>query len=130
MSRLRPSILLLGLTLGIFALGPAMAYEYGWIVARSGPRANEALSTPASRSATVGVWMNIASASGVRTGAGAGPWLNLVSQSLRKPQPSASPALKGGEKSAPVARPVAPPAASPPASAAGAGAKGSTQSRP
>lgn len=119
-------LLTLGLLLGGFALGPALAYEYGWIVTRSGPRASDALVAPASRSATVGIWMSIASASGVRTGAGAGPWLNLIVNSQRQPTPSPSAPLKNDGSN----RPPLPPAASPDGSAAGDGAKAAPQSRP
>lgn len=118
--------LALGFVLGGFALGPALAYEYGWIVMRSGPRASDAPVAPASRSASLGIWMSIASASGVRTGAGAGPWLNLIAQSQRRPTPDPSDPLKGGASD----RPPLPPAASPDGSADAGGARGAPQSRP
>lgn len=115
------SVLSLGLLLGDFTLGPVWAYEYGWIVGRSGPRAGESRAVASRQSSAVGVWMGIASASGVRTGAGAGPWVNLVVHSEGRAAP-----VKDGA----TPRLSAPREASPPGSASGAGAKGAGQSRP
>jgi hypothetical protein len=81
-----------GLALGLLAVGPALAYEYGWIVARYG-RPSEPGTIQASRSAAVGVWMGIASASGVRTGGAIGPWTNLAASSHRYMVRPASPSL-------------------------------------
>jgi len=89
----------LGLFLGVFAAGPALAYEYGWIVSGSGPRTGDAQVATASRSVGIGVWKSIASTPAYRPEAGGGPWRNLVAHSIR-PTPGPSP-----KASAPASKP-------------------------
>ncbi len=109
------TLLILGLVLGVFAAGPASAYEYGWLVGGLGPRKQASLTAPATRSVGNGVWAGIARAPGYRTGASGGPWRALVDHTVN-----------GGGATP---RTAAPRAASPPSPDAGAAAKGSTPPR-
>lgn len=81
------SLLTLGAILGACAARPTVTHAPE---APEPPLESRTVESPVPLHA-VGVWMGIASASGLRSGGGAGAWLNLVAHSARSGQPLASP---------------------------------------